>query len=137
MAGQKKKRNTPGPGAHAVQEAEGGARLPAGQPRGWRGVGRKGAGGRDMAPCTKDRGAGRSDGRLGELKWRLVDALGVEVGGEDTGGGLRSSGVRANGSLAPWEECTRLEEGGKAMRLGASAENWVSRGGRKGARRGS
>ncbi|PWZ14177.1 hypothetical protein Zm00014a_007064 [Zea mays] len=27
--------------------------------------------------------------------------------------------------------------GGKALRLGASAENWVSRGGRKGARRGS
>jgi hypothetical protein len=33
MAGQKK-RNTPGPGARAVQEAEGGAGLPAGQPRG-------------------------------------------------------------------------------------------------------
>ena len=39
-----KKRNMPGPGARAVQEAEGGARLPTGQPRGWRGAGRKGAG---------------------------------------------------------------------------------------------
>jgi hypothetical protein len=63
-----------------------------------------------MAPCTRDRGAGRSDGRLGELGWRLAEAQGVEVGGEDAGGGLRSSGVRAKGSLAPWEERTRLED---------------------------
>jgi hypothetical protein len=30
--------------------------------------------GRDMAPCTKDRGAGRSDDRLEEIGWRLADA---------------------------------------------------------------
>jgi hypothetical protein len=35
---------------------------------------------------------------------------GVEVGGEDAGGGLRSSDVRAKGSLAPCEEHTLLEE---------------------------
>jgi hypothetical protein len=38
--------------------------------------------------------------------------LGVHHGEEKTlGGGLRSSDVRAEGSLAPWEEHTRLEEG--------------------------
>jgi hypothetical protein len=35
---------------------------------------------------------------------------GVEVGGEDAGGGLQSSSVRAEGNWAPWEEHTCLEE---------------------------
>ena len=47
---------------------------------------------------------------MGEPDWRPPDAQGVVVGGEDAGGGLRSSSVRAKGSLAPCEEHTLLEE---------------------------
>jgi hypothetical protein len=53
---------------------------------------------------------GTSASAMGEPDWRPPDAQGLEVGGEDAGGGLRSSGVRAKGSLAPCEERTLLEE---------------------------